>query len=214
MFDTQNFYFFGHSQGATVGGLFAPYEETLNAAIFSGAGGGLVLSLLNKTNPEDIAAGVEFVLTDGGTTGASVGDTDPLLSLLQMVVDPVDPLNYARLIYRSPISEESAGLHVFQSYGYGDTYTPEPTQAAYSRAAGLQLPTPFVGDLGGYTEISFPVSGNRSANGNPVTALIIPEEPGDYDGHFVIFREEGIASQSMEFIGTAIRDGIPTVTQR
>lgn len=213
-FDAQNFYFFGHSQGATVGGLFVPYEETVRAAIFSGAGGSLVLSLLNKTSPEDIAAGVEFVLTDGGTRGGAVGDTDPLLALLQMVIDPVDPLNYARLLYRSPVSEESNGVHTFMSYGYGDTYTPEANQAAYSRAAGLQLATPSVGDLGGYTEVSYPVSANRSANGNPVTAVIIPEEPGDYDGHFVIFREEGLSSQSMEFIGTAIRDGVPTVTQR
>ncbi len=213
-FDAENIYFFGHSQGATVGGLFAPYEENVNAAIFSGAGGSLVLSLLNKTSPEDIAGGVEFVLTDGGTRGGGVSDTDPLLALLQMVVDPVDPLNYARLIFRSPVSEESDGLHVLQSYGFGDTYTPEANQAAYSRAAGLQLPNPHVGELSGYTEVEYPVSGNRSANGNPVTALIITEEPEDYDGHFVIFREEGLASQSMEFIGTAVRDGVPTVTQR
>ena len=213
-FDAERINFFGHSQGATVGGLFAPYEDNLRAAIFSGAGGSLVLSLLNKTSPEDVAGGVEFVLTDGGTTGGSISDSDPLLAILQMVIDPVDPLNYARLLWRSPVHEEGTGLHVLQSYGFDDTYTPEPTQRAYSRAAGLQIPTPLAGLLEGYGDTPYPISGNRAANGEPVTAVVIPAAPDGYDGHFVIFRDEALSSQSAEFLGTATRDGIPTISER
>ena len=213
-FDPESIQFFGHSQGATVGGLFVPFEESVGSAVFSGAGGSLVLSLLNKTSPEDVAAGVEFVLTDGGTAGGGVSDMDPLLAILQAVADSVDPLNYARLLYRTPVSEETDGVHTLMSYGFGDTFSPEANQAAYGQAAGLQLPTPHVGDLTGFGDTTYPVSGNRAANGIPVTALVLSAEPGDFDGHFVIFRDETLSSQSMEFIGTAIRDGIPTVSQR
>ena len=213
-FDPDRITFFGHSQGATLGGLFAPHEENLLAAVFSGAGGSLVLSLLHKTSPEDVASGVEFVLTDGGTTGGSVTDGDPLLAILQMVFDRVDPLNYARLIYRSTPSEGGDGLHVFQSYGFGDTYTPEPNQQSYSRAAGLQIPTPLASQLDGYGDTPYPISGNRAASGEPVTAVVIPATPDGYDGHFVIFRDEALSSQASEFLGTAARDGIPTVSDR
>lgn len=212
-FDVQNMYYFGHSQGSTSGGLFAAYEENLRAAIFSGAGGGLILSLLNKTNPQDVAAGVEFVLTDGGRTGGSVSDTDPLLSILQMVIDPVDPLNYARLYAREPVDPEGFGLHVFMSFGLGDTYTPDPTQEAFARAAALAIPAGAERGLEGFRGTEYPVSGNRSVNGEPVTAVVIPGEPsGDYDGHFVIFREPDLADQSMEFLGTMVTDGVPTVS--
>jgi hypothetical protein len=213
-FDSDNFYSFGHSQGATVAALFVPFEENVRAAVLSGVGGSLALSLLNKTSPEDVAAGVEFILTGAGTRATSVTDTHPLLSIIQMVSDRVDPLNFARLIFRLPPSEESDGTHVFMSYGFGDTYTPEPNQTAYAQAAGLQAPIPHVGDMEGYGETTYPVSGNRAANGIPVTALVVPVEPLDYDGHFVIFRDNDVADQAAEFIGTSVRDGVPTVSQR
>jgi len=213
-FDPTQLYYFGHSQGATVGGLFAAYERSLQGAIFSGAGGSLVLSLLNKTSPEDIAGGVAFVLTDGGTSPYPVNDMDPLLALLQMVIDPVDPLNYARLYFARPPSEEVAGIHMFQSYGFGDTYSPEPNQDAFAKATAAQLPQPSVGNLQGFSTTEYPVSGNRFANGAPTTAVVVPAQPNGYDGHFVIFRDAELTRQSMEFLGTAVRDGVPTVTRR
>lgn len=210
-FDTENLYYFGHSQGATVGGLFAPFETNLRAAVFSGAGGSLVLSLLNKTNPVDIAAGVQFVLTDGGTTGGTIGDDDPLLNLLQTVIDPADPLNYAAGLFQK-VDEDTRGLSVFQSYGTGDTYSPEPNQEAYARAAGLPIPTGAERGLTGYRSTEYPVSGNFNVNETPVTAVLIPSVPTDYDGHFVIFRDANLAAQSMEFLGTSVRNGVPTVS--
>ncbi len=229
VFDPQQMYFFGHSQGSTIGGLFVAYERDttpdddmstgIRAAIFSGAGGSLVLSLLHKTNPEDIAGGVRFVLTDGGTTSAAVNDYDPLLSLLQMYIDPVDPLNYARLYFRN-VDEGTTGVHIFQSFGYGETYTPEPNMEAFAKAMGVRLGTPYADrnsgdgpvDPSGFRTSDYPVSGNVAANGEPITGILVTANPDDYDGHFVIFREAQIRAQSMEFLGTAIRDGVPTVT--
>ena len=214
-FDPSQRYFFGHSQGATVGGLFAPYEPSVRAAVFSGAGGSLTLSLLNKTSPEDIAGAVDTALSSSlpGQPIDATNEYHPLLALLQWWVDAVDPLNYARLAFRAPLSEESTGLHVFMSYGYGDTYTPEANQRVYGQASSLRVASPFEGDLGGFGESPYPVSGNAAANGNPVTAVIVPGVPGDYDGHFVIFRNDEVRDDAMEFLGTAVRDGVPTITR-
>lgn len=211
-FDADRMYYFGHSQGATVGVPFSAYEESLDATILSGVGGGLVLSLLNKTSPHDVAAGVEFVLTDGGRTGGSVNDTDPLLSLVQMVVDPVDSLNYAQLLTRTPPVEGDGGVHTFMSYGIGDSYTPEPTQDAFAKAALLGMPSGAPGGLQGFRSVEYPVSGNRTVNEQPLTAVVIPAIPDGYDGHFVIFRNAALTRQSMEFLGTAAQSGVPTVS--
>lgn len=214
-FDPDQRYFFGHSQGATIGGLFAPFEPEVRATVFSGAGGSLTLSLLNKTSPQDIAGAVDTALSTSlvGQPTDVVNEYHPLFALLQWWVDAVDPLNYARLAYRQPLSEESTGLHVFMSYGYGDTFTPEPNQRVYGQASGLRVAAPFDGQLAGFGESPYPVSGNAAANGNPVTAVIVPGTPTDFDGHFIIFRDENVRDDSMEFLGTAVRDGVPTITQ-
>lgn len=208
-FDPDQRYFFGHSQGATVGSLILPVERTLRGAVLSGAGGSLTLSLLNKTSPEDIAGAVDFALTDG--TGEAT-QFDPLLALLQWWIDPVDPLNVARQYWRS-VPEESVGTHIFMSYGYGDTYTPEPNMQAFAGAAGLSLGTPAEGSLSGLRESAYPVSGNVAANGEPITAIIVPGSPSGYDGHFVVFRNDAVQRRSLEFLGTGVRDGVPTVSQ-
>ena len=88
-------------------------------------------------------------------------------------------VNYARLFFRETPTETSRGVHVLQSYGYGDSYTPEPNMDAFARAMGLRLPTPFPGDLDGYREVDYPVTGNVAANGEPITGVIIPAQPDD-----------------------------------
>ena len=102
---------------------------------------------------------------------------------------------------------------MFQSYGIGDTYTPEPNQEAYAKAAGLEIPAGAELGLSGFRGTEYPANGNRSVNGEPITAVLIPADPnGEYDGHFVLFRDDDLAAQSMEFLGTAVRDGVPTVS--
>jgi hypothetical protein len=209
-FDPANLYFFGHSQGAQVGASFVAFEKTVRAAVFSGSGGSLTLSLLNKTEPVDIAGAVSFVLSDGGRT-APADDRDVLLSLLQWHVDPVDPLNYARGYFRN-IAPESTPQSILVSYGYRDSYSPEPNQKAFISASGVQLAEPTPGALDGLPTTTYPISGNRTVNGTAVTVAAIAVEPNDYDGHFVIFRDGRLNRQMREFFASAVLDGLPTIT--
>lgn len=211
-FDPAQRFFFGHSQGATVGSLFAAEERDLAGVVLSGAGGSLTLSLLNKTSPQDIAGAVEFVLTDGTGDPNEANQYNPLLALLQWWVDPVDPLNVASRYFRQ-VEETEEPLNVFMSYGFEDTYTPVANQSAFGRAMGVQVATPSQGTLSSFGESPYPVTGNRSPNGVPVTAVVVPGNPGDYDGHFVIFRNAAVRDPSMEFLGTAVLNGTPTVSR-
>jgi hypothetical protein len=56
-FDAKKITYFGHSQGSTSGALAVAVSGAAGAAVFSGAGSFLTHSLLDKTNPVNIAPG-------------------------------------------------------------------------------------------------------------------------------------------------------------
>lgn len=213
-FNPAKIYFFGHSQGSSVGSLFAALEPNVKSAIFSGLGGSLVLSLLNKTQPVDIARGVRIALSGSLTDNSSVNELNPVLSILQWYTDPVDPVNFAPLLYRR-IPAGRNPLHVLQTLGQGDSFAPEPCMKAFAEAAGLPAGTPAGYTLADFSDTqAFPVSRNKqSSAGVPVTALMIPYLAEGFDGHFVAQRNAAAHRQCQEFIGTSITAGTPTVTQ-
>jgi hypothetical protein len=130
--------FWGHSQGATEGGISTPYTSQLGGVVFSGQGASLIDALLNKTQPVNIAGAIAFALSDllyaDPTTHKLRGDIfHPVLSLLQTYLDPSDPLNHAAAM--TPAT--TGGHHVFQAYGQNDSFAPGVTQLTYAIAANL-----------------------------------------------------------------------------
>src|SRR5882672_6580341 len=123
--------FWGHSQGATAGGIAMPYTTGVLGAVLSGEGASVIDALLGKKSPVDIADALPVALEDDP---AKVGPYHPVLALLQNDLDGVDPLNHARSLVVSPVSV-AALKHVFQPYGQGDTYAPPATQQAFAVAA-------------------------------------------------------------------------------
>lgn len=205
-FDDDHFFFMGHSQGSMVGVPFLAHETRVRAAVLSGAGGSLVLSLLNKSNPVDIASSVQFVLNDG-----EIGDNHPVLNLLQQFIDPVDPLNFANNLFRAPLGD-NLPIHTLQTYGLGDTYTPERTQQVLGAAMGIQVADPALQDISGIRGATLPASGNRRTDGFDVTSIMIQFEAAEgRDGHFVMFDHDDAQDQVTHFLGTAVSDGTPTV---
>ena len=205
-FDEDHFFFFGHSQGSMIGVPFVANETRVRGAVLSGAGGSLVLSMLNKSNPVDIAGSVGFILNEDAS------DNHPLLNLLQQFIDPVDPLNYGRLVFRSPL-ETATPTHTFQTYGLGDTYTPDRTQEVLGAAMGIQLAEPPVREVSGVRGVTLPASGNRRAGEYDITAVMVQYEPEEgEDGHFVAFGNADARRQIAEFLGTAVTEGVPTVS--
>ena len=205
-FDGDNFFFFGHSQGAMIGVPFVANESHVRGAVLSGAGGSLVLSLLNKQNPVDISSAVQFVLNE------DLGDNHPVLNLLQQFIDPVDPLNYGKFVFRTPY-EGGTPTHVLQTYGLGDTYTPDRTQEVLGAAMGIQLADPPLREVSGIRGVTLPASGNRRTGEYDVTAVMLQFEPEEgEDGHFVAFRNADARRQLAEFLGTAVNATLPTVS--
>ena len=198
-FDPGKIFFFGHSQGSLTGVPFVAWEPEIQAAIFSGAGGLLYLSLIHKTEPVDIAALVRLFLRDD-----PLDEYNPVLALLQMYMERSDSVSYARRLTTD----------VFISEGLIDRYTPVPSIEALATAMRVDLVSPMRREVMGLTlagrrVLDAPVSGNWE--GGATGVLLQYDEAPDSDGHFVIFDLEDARQQSTQFLATEVADGVATL---
>jgi predicted esterase len=205
--DPSQLYFLGHSQGGTSAAIALPYEPLIRGAVLSGTGAGLTLSLQGKTSPVDIPSAVAAALQD-----PAVGESHPVLNLLQGWFDPVDPLSYAEYIGARQLDGETSPRHVFALIGLGDTYSPQPTLEILATALRATLVEPLRGELSrGFAASSpSPVQGNASVGGRPTTVVARQYVPAAYDGHFVLFRHPDAQGDLQEFLSSALL-GVPLI---
>jgi hypothetical protein len=215
-FDPERVMFFGHSQGGLNGPLWLAGDDVPKTAVLSGAGGSFNVALLLKTRPVNVP---QLITTILGLAPRELVSLHPVISLLQFLVDPSDPVNYARYIVREPRMGMSA-RHVFLTQGFVDTYTPPEGIAALARAMQLPIvsptlhPDPLVA-LTGVAATVLPARNNvvlgemRSVTG----AWMQFDAPMGRDGHFVVFSVPGARLRAASFLGSAARDpaGVPTV---
>jgi len=202
-FNPKQIYFIGHSQGSTVGLPAAAFETGLAGMVFSGAGGDLRQSLLNKKSPVDIADLTPYVLED-----SPVDITHPALNLFQAFIERSDAENYGGLLLNTLPTGVTARPLV-QTYGLGDTYAPIPTLQAVASAIGLEPVAPVPSEPGmppwpSAMGLATPVTANYdTATGNVTAALLEADPMGAYDGHFVLFDDPALQTQVTQFLGTA-----------
>lgn len=211
--------FYGHSQGSTEGSLALPWADGVKGAVLSGNGASLIHALLEKKQPVNIAGALPFVLADLEKDGSlRGGDLHPVLSLLQIWIDPADPLNFGRAIGAAPETGK-APKHVFQTYGTGDHYSPGVTMAAFALASGLAVgthdpsassPEP-IGDPG-LPEKPLPLSGNVTVSGAKVSlGLRQYGPPAGKDGHFVALDVPSATQDIARFLGMVAEGAVPQI---
>ncbi|MBA3818709.1 MAG: hypothetical protein H0X17_07440 [Deltaproteobacteria bacterium] len=214
--DPTKVYFFGHSQGGLTGPGFVAFEPSLTGAVFSGTGGVLYLGLLYKTKPFDITMLLQTFLRD-----EPVDEDNPSLAMLQMWVERADGANYAPMMVRRPAQAPDgttlAPRHVFQTEGFTDTYTPNPSIEAFAVALGGDLvqradtkDVPGLTALRGREARTAPFTGN--VNGATAALAQYKQRTGS-DGHFVVFDIPAAERQAAEFLGTLARTGTATVVE-
>ncbi len=211
--DGDHMVMFAHSQGATHASLLLPEEDGLQGIVLSGNGGDLTESLLNKTEPVNIAGVLPFALLDVASDGSLVAKNfHPALALFQSYFERVDPVNVARRLNRSPLSTWP-GMHVLMTYGPGDSYSPDATMEAYAKAARFDLVRPLKTDNFGLNEVDGPLSLNETIMGTPFTQGIRQYEPDDasVDGHFVSTRSTDGLADVLRFMRQILASIDPTI---
>lgn len=199
-FDPRRIFFFGHSQGSTVGLPAAVYEPDLAGLVFSGAGGDLRLSLTTKVRPIDIASLVPVVLQDpDGRSSAH-----PALNILQTFFERSDAVNYGRLaLLDRPMGV--AARPTVMTYGLGDSYSPPATMRTVASTLGVPTAGSIPGGMNAWPPppamgLPFPVMNNLGG----ATAALLQVDPGSaYDGHFVVFRDSELNARVLRFLATA-----------
>jgi hypothetical protein len=196
--------FFGHSQGSTSGELALPFTTVPGAAVLSGAGAYLTASLLEKTKPVDVVAGLASAI------GEPLNEDHPVMTIFQSFFDRADPVNYNPLIVVHPRS----GIppkHVFMSWGKGDSYTPRGPLEANARSLGIPPVRPLVEDYM-VRPIERPVNRNLLSEGGPLrTAAVFQYAPDGYDGHFVATSNPTAIADWTAFLHTYVFTGTPSV---
>lgn len=211
--------FFGHSLGSLHGSLGVAYSDVYQAAVLSGNGASLMHSLLNKTEPVNIAAAVPFVIADfDGMNNVPGGEMHPALSVVQHYIDPADPLNFAKTIARAPAAGQTP-KHVFQTYGLGDSFSPPITMEMYATAGQFEQATADasadpVDELSQLPPQSTPLSGNVTVDMSTVTLGVRQYGPPDgRDGHFVAFDVATANADVVRFLAMAAQGLVPEIGQ-
>jgi hypothetical protein len=217
-FDGTKVMFFGHSQGGLNGPLFLAGSELARGAVLSGAGSDLALNLLEKTKPVDVAAAFRILVGLGDPEVATeLNIFHPVMTLVQTIVDPADPLEYGGFIARTP-RDGHTPKSIYQTEGVGadgvgDSYAPPHGIEALSVAIGLPRQLPGVRSVveagwAGVTDVSVPgegLSGNiGDGRASGVLAQFVPT--AGHDGHFVVFNDAKAKGQAATFLANLAAD--------
>lgn len=208
-FDLTRSAMYMHSQGATHAALMIADEPLASNVVLSGVGGDLTQSLLNKTEPIDIAGLIPVALLDfsvdqfGEVGPLPAGDFHPALAMFQMFFEAADPVNVAARL-RNRLAQGQTATNVFMTYGVDDNFTPPATMAAYVLAAGIPLVNPVLVPIS-VGNLDAPVSNNFTVNATPATLAVRQYmAPAGVDGHFVASQSTDGRADTRRFLLQAL----------
>ncbi len=211
--DPARVYFFGHSQGGLTGSIALPYFGTdVKAAVLSGAGAGLSITLVERKDPVDLAQAIEAVA--GLESGEALTELHPITGLIQQLVDVTDPLHYAPYIYaRRGDWDWQTPIPVLHTSGLHDEQTPHRAAEALAIAGGWPqlLPTANAPDgfaLRGLAPVASPTTADATDWAGAGITSAIAQFPDD--DHFVVFTNRDAAALYRDFLRSAA-DGNPTI---
>ncbi|MFT4977548.1 MAG: pimeloyl-ACP methyl ester carboxylesterase [Myxococcota bacterium] len=205
--------FLGHSQGGQVGALALPYfDGRVQAAVLSGTGGGLSITLMERDSGDFDIEGLISLSLDVDTS--ELDTFHPIIGLVQHDAEVTDPLNYAPFWYSRQPSWASTPLSVLQTEGLEDVYTPPWSTEALAGAAGTPILSPVsqrspIQDVTGLFDEPSPTAGNRVAwDGSTVSAGLAQYAD---QGHFAIFYDRDAQHLYQTFLASALLDGEPEI---
>lgn len=209
-FNPERIIFLGHSQGTVITPAVLANEPKLRAAVYTGAGAELGLSLLEKKQPNDLSALMRSAFGDQGITRLH-----PMIGFMSWFFGPADALPYAAGITQDPPTGKPP-LDFLHVYGLQDGFTPESAQQALVRASGAPIVGAVLRPIEGAPTTADDVRGNVNGRSLGVIQYEPPAEGAGlaYDGHFVGFNDPDAKAAIGAFIGTAASSNQPARIRR
>lgn len=206
--------FFGHSQGAMVGALGAPWlARRCNAVGLSAAGGGTAASAILKVDPIPVEPLLAAAM---GVPSGTLTTLHPVLGLVQMLSEATDPMNYAPYWFsEAPLWPAGPPVSILLTEGLEDTYTPPFTIESLATAARLPVAGSMPSEPAGYPlrglrAYERPLAANApSWTGSAVTAGLA-QFPGQ--GHFAIYDDADAKDLYKDFLESAA-EGAPELSK-
>lgn len=208
--DVSQVLYIGHSFGSVQGATILAMAPEITHATWNVGGAGLMMLLRDSGTFSMVVKGM-------APAGTPFGATARFMSVLQGIVDPGDPLNFARYVLQEPLDGVAnwAPRDVLLQEVVRDTIVPNSTTDALARATGLELldelqVVPGLAPKGG------PMTKNTPSGATGVLAQFEFVDDGEgklerIDHGSLYFATEGVA-QYAEFFRTGLENERATVT--
>jgi hypothetical protein len=221
VFDGTRVAFFAHSQGGLNVPLTLALDDAARGGVLSGAGSTIAYSILSKTSPDpSVAAFFKAILGVEPENADELNELHPILSFLQMLVDPADAVHYYPHLAHDPLAGRVAKSILMtegvNADGSGDTAAPPRTIESGAIAGRFPLLTPVVRDIPELTlleaiaPLAAPIQGDL-AGGKATAAIAQFVPPPGVDGHFVVFEVPAARTLAAKFCKSLLGDGVPIV---
>jgi hypothetical protein len=200
--DASRLGYVGDSFGSVFGAMVAAVDPRIGAFFLNVGGGGILTELVSHA-----PALATLVGTAGGLTFGLFADrldsSHPLVSLLQSILDPADPLTHARGLVTSPATVNGVPnppKSVILVEALWDELVANEGSEALARAAGMSLVVPNVGPNGGVALPEVMPGAGGVIQGTPVagaTAVLVQASPATHGSD--LYNARGVRHYAIPF---------------
>lgn len=179
--DTTRIAYLGESFGTVVGTVFASIEPNIGLFVLDVPGGG-ILDTIFPASPE-IAAPAMPVIEAVYLNLLPLDQWNPLIGLMQAVIDGADPLSYAPHVFADRFTIAGAPLpprSIVAIEVIGDQVLCNAGTDALAQGLELDVLAPSLEIPSGLAEIASPAAGNRGGH----TAVLVQYAPATHGGNW------------------------------
>ena len=153
LFDPEQIYFYGISQGHILGGTFFALSPHFQKGVLSVGGAGFSHMMMRSRHF------TEFLQLMQVHTGDAL-EQSIIVAMTATGVDRMDPLTYAPYVFDEPLPGAVSNRQLLVQIGVGDTQVPRISGHLHARALGLSLLRPEVAPISGLKEADAPLDGS------------------------------------------------------
>lgn len=200
LYDPDQLYWYGISQGSIFGATFMALSPTIEKAVLDVGGGPYSLMMTRSGSFADLFAIVKVVIGDEPLT------VQKFIALSQHTWDRVDPITYAPRVLQDPPADSPPRALLFQ-YGIGDHSVTNVASHLLLRALGVDLLAPAAQTVYGLGTVPAPSPGSAGVvvdfmvpNPAGIEAKLPESPPDEYNVHEAVRRNPKIREQIDAFL--------------